>query len=69
MPETTPSMPERPSLDGTDVKWAQVWDEAGLYRFPKSADRSEVFSIDTPPPTVSGSLHMGSVFGDRKSVV
>ncbi len=62
MPETTPSMPERPSLDGTDVKWAQVWDEAGLYRFPKSADRAEVFSIDTPPPTVSGSLHVGHVF-------
>ena len=62
MPETTPDVPERPSLDGTDVKWAQVWDEAGLYRFPKSADRAEVFSIDTPPPTVSGSLHVGHVF-------
>jgi valyl-tRNA synthetase len=62
VPETTPIVPERPSLDGTDVKWAQVWDEAGLYRFPKSADRAEVFSIDTPPPTVSGSLHVGHVF-------
>src|ERR1700759_226523 len=55
-------MPERPSLDGADVKWAQVWDEAGLYRFPKAADRAEGYSIDTPPPTVSGSLHVGHVF-------
>jgi valyl-tRNA synthetase len=62
VPETPPNVPERPSLDGTDVKWAQVWDQAGLYRFPKSADRAEVFSIDTPPPTVSGSLHVGHVF-------
>ncbi|HWG15162.1 MAG TPA: valine--tRNA ligase [Streptosporangiaceae bacterium] len=62
MSETTPTVPDRPSLDGTDVKWAQVWDEVGLYRFPKSADRAEVFSIDTPPPTVSGSLHVGHVF-------
>jgi valyl-tRNA synthetase len=60
--ETTPTVPERPSLDGIDVKWAQVWDEVGLYRFPKSSDRAEVFSIDTPPPTVSGSLHVGHVF-------
>ncbi|HEY2239748.1 MAG TPA: valine--tRNA ligase [Streptosporangiaceae bacterium] len=62
MPETTPTVPDRPSLDGIDVKWAQVWDEVGLYRFPKSSDRAEVFSIDTPPPTVSGSLHVGHVF-------
>ena len=62
MPETPPHVPERPSLDGADVKWAQVWDEAGLYRFPKAADRAEVYSIDTPPPTVSGSLHVGHVF-------
>jgi valyl-tRNA synthetase len=60
--ETTPNVPERPSLDGTDVKWAQVWDTTGLYRFPKAADRAEVYSIDTPPPTVSGSLHVGHVF-------
>ncbi len=33
------------------------------YRFDASATRDQVFSIDTPPPTVSGSLHMGSVFG------
>jgi len=38
------------------------WEESGVYRFARAADRSDVFSIDTPPPTVSGSLHVGHVF-------
>jgi valyl-tRNA synthetase len=62
VPETTPNVPERPSLDGTDVKWAQEWERRGIYRFRGAGDRAAVFSIDTPPPTVSGSLHVGHVF-------
>jgi valyl-tRNA synthetase len=58
-----PRVPEKPNLDGLEDRWAPVWDEAGTYRFDERATRDEVFSIDTPPPTVSGSLHMGSVFG------
>ncbi len=38
------------------------WEEDGTYRFDRAAARDEVFSIDTPPPTVSGSLHVGHVF-------
>src|SRR5438874_5226309 len=38
------------------------WEEIGVYRFDRSLPRSEVYSIDTPPPTVSGSLHVGHVF-------
>lgn len=60
---TTPSpIPDRPSLDGLEDKWAQVWREDRTYAFGGTADRSKVFSIDTPPPTASGSLHMGHVF-------
>ncbi len=33
-----------------------------MYRFDASRSRADVFSIDTPPPTVSGSLHVGHVF-------
>ena len=39
-----------------------VWDEQGTYRFEAPASRDQVFSIDTPPPTASGSLHIGHVF-------
>nr|WP_093944584.1 valine--tRNA ligase [Actinoalloteichus hoggarensis] len=55
-------MPERPSLDGLEAKWTQRWEETGVYRFDAPGDRASVFSIDTPPPTVSGSLHVGHVF-------
>ncbi|MFG1602977.1 valine--tRNA ligase [Actinoplanes sp. NPDC049265] len=55
-------MPDRPSLDGLEDKWAAKWEEAGTYRFDRQAERANVFSIDTPPPTVSGELHMGHVF-------
>ena len=61
----TPSslrVPERPRLNGLEERWDAVWQERGTYRFDRSRGRSEVFSIDTPPPTVSGSLHVGHVF-------
>jgi valyl-tRNA synthetase len=60
--ETTPKVPERPSLDGLDVTWSAAWERDGTYRFHPPGDRAAVFSIDTPPPTVSGSLHVGHVF-------
>jgi valyl-tRNA synthetase len=55
-------LPERPSLDGLEEKWAQRWQEEGTYSFDRSKARSDVYAIDTPPPTVSGELHMGHVF-------
>ena len=59
---TTDRMPEKPSLDGLESKWATLWETAGTYAFDRSAPREDIFSIDTPPPTVSGSLHVGHVF-------
>ena len=54
--------PEKPSLDGLEAKWDEFWQGEGTYRFDRSAVRADVYSIDTPPPTVSGSLHVGHVF-------
>ncbi len=59
---TSAQIPEKPSIDGIEAKWQQVWEEQGTYRFDRSRERSEVYAIDTPPPTVSGSLHVGHVF-------
>ncbi len=58
----TVSVPERPTLEGLEAKWSAVWERDGVYSFDRSAPRDRVFSIDTPPPTVSGSLHVGHVF-------
>ena len=55
-------MPDKPSLDGLEEKWARVWKEQDTYAFDRTAERAEVYSIDTPPPTVSGSLHVGHIF-------
>ncbi|MEH1054356.1 valine--tRNA ligase [Micromonospora sp. CPCC 206171] len=55
-------VPERPTLDGLEETWARHWQEEGTYAFDRSKERSDVYAIDTPPPTVSGELHMGHVF-------
>ncbi len=55
-------VPDKPTVDGLEAKWSQRWETDGVYRFDRTATRAQVFSIDTPPPTVSGSLHMGHVF-------
>lgn len=58
----TRSVPAKPSIDGLEEKWIPAWLERGVYTFDRTAERSDVFSIDTPPPTASGSLHVGHVF-------
>ena len=56
------NIPEKPSLTGVEQKWANTWRDAGTYTFDRTKTRDQIFSIDTPPPTVSGSLHVGHVF-------
>ena len=56
------TVPEKPSVDGLEAHWLARWDEEATYRFARGATRENVYSIDTPPPTVSGSLHIGHVF-------
>jgi valyl-tRNA synthetase len=56
-------VPEKPSLDGIEARWSEQWEADGTYRFDRAKTRDEIYSVDTPPPTVSGSLHVGSAFG------
>jgi len=56
------STPEKVGVEGLEEKWALKWQTDGTYRFRREATRAQVYSIDTPPPTVSGSLHVGHVF-------
>jgi valyl-tRNA synthetase len=55
-------VPEKPTIDGIESRFVKKWEQDGVYRFDRTAARENIFSIDTPPPTVSGSLHMGHVF-------
>src|SRR2546423_15346406 len=53
---------EQRSLEGLAAHWQRRWQEEGTYAFDRSRERADVYAIDTPPPTVSGNLHMGSVY-------
>ncbi|HLS14535.1 MAG TPA: valine--tRNA ligase [Beutenbergiaceae bacterium] len=55
-------VPERPSVEGLEQRWSEAWAQQDTYAFDRSANREQVYSIDTPPPTVSGSLHIGHCF-------
>ncbi|HET8896444.1 MAG TPA: valine--tRNA ligase, partial [Protaetiibacter sp.] len=63
---TPNAIPDRPALEGLEAKWRDVWDAEGTFRFDRdaalAAGTHAVFSVDTPPPTASGSLHIGHVF-------
>ncbi|UDY37329.1 valine--tRNA ligase [Dermatobacter hominis] len=61
-PKSARNVPDKPSVDGLEERWGERWEADGTYEFDRTATRDEVFSIDTPPPTVSGSLHVGHVF-------
>jgi valyl-tRNA synthetase len=56
------TVPEKPTLDNIEAPLITRWESEGTYRFDRTQVRANVFSIDTPPPTVSGSLHVGHVF-------
>lgn len=62
------AIPEKPVLEGLESKWGTRWETEGTYRFDRAAalahenPRENVYSIDSPPPTASGSLHIGHVF-------
>ncbi|GAA2574934.1 valine--tRNA ligase [Microbacterium binotii] len=64
--ETPMAIPDKPALEGLEAKWDQAWSDEGTYLFDreaaKTSGRGGVFSVDTPPPTASGSLHIGHVF-------
>ncbi len=55
-------VPAKPTLAGLEQRWSHRWQEEGTYAFDRSRDRVDVYAIDTPPPTVSGLLHIGHVF-------
>ena len=44
----------------------KLWEEKEAYKF-KGVDERPVYSVDTPPPTVSGKLHVGHIFSFTQS--
>ncbi len=57
-----PEVPDRVAPEGLEAKWMERWEKDQVYLFNRDAKKENIFSIDTPPPTVSGSLHIGHCF-------
>ncbi|WP_344879428.1 valine--tRNA ligase [Zhihengliuella alba] len=56
------SVPDKPALEGLEARLSERWRAEGTYTFDPDTERGAVYSIDTPPPTASGSLHVGHMF-------
>src|SRR5574344_638603 len=45
----------------SEKKWQDYWKQENVYKFDEKSPK-KIFSIDTPPPTVSGKIHIGHIF-------
>lgn len=55
-------LPDKVGVENLEDKWTSVWKERDIYHFDTQSPAENIYSIDTPPPTVSGHLHVGHVF-------
>jgi valyl-tRNA synthetase len=53
-------LPKRFNFKEVQEKWKNFWKNEKVYAFDLN-QKGEIFSIDTPPPFVSGDLHMGHI--------
>ncbi|MGH7896073.1 MAG: valine--tRNA ligase [Candidatus Binatia bacterium] len=56
------TLPKHFESAAAEARWHEHWDRLGAYAYDPARPRDETFVVDTPPPTVSGSLHVGHVF-------
>ncbi|MGE4651565.1 MAG: class I tRNA ligase family protein, partial [Myxococcota bacterium] len=55
-------LPKHFDAPAAEARWHETWQQSGVYHYDPTQPREETFVVDTPPPTVSGSLHVGHVF-------
>lgn len=58
----TDKLPKHFESEKQEKHWAEFWAKNGVYSYDPTKGLEETFVVDTPPPTVSGSLHVGHVF-------
>ena len=54
-------LPKRYNPKDSEKKWKKYWEKEHIYKFNPDT-KKPIFSIDTPPPTVSGRMHIGHAF-------
>jgi valyl-tRNA synthetase len=60
--EPTMELPKNYDANAVEDRWKNAWEQENLYAWDPTKSREETFVVDTPPPTVSGSLHVGHLF-------
>jgi valyl-tRNA synthetase len=58
----TATLPSHFNATEAEERWGRLWDEWQIHYYDETRGRDETFVVDTPPPTVSGTLHIGHVF-------
>ncbi len=61
-PVDVSDLPRRFEPEEAEPRWRALWDQWGIHSYDPTRPRDETFVVDTPPPTASGSLHVGHVF-------
>ncbi|AFC70166.1 valine--tRNA ligase [Rickettsia amblyommatis] len=56
------AFPKNYNFTENEKKWQQIWQEKQIYAYNPNVAKEETYVIDTPPPTVSGQLHIGHVY-------
>lgn len=54
--------PKNYNFTENEKKWQQIWQEKQIYAYDPNISKDETYVVDTPPPTVSGQLHIGHVY-------
>lgn len=54
--------PKNYNFTESEKKWQKFWQEKQIYAYDENIAKEETFVVDTPPPTVSGQLHIGHVY-------
>ena len=59
-------LPKIYNANEAELKWQKYWEKEKINAFDPDDQKREIYSIDTPPPTVSGKMHMGHAFGNSQ---
>src|SRR3989338_7944260 len=54
-------LPKQYNSKEAEEKWQKFWEKEKIYSFDSKSDK-KIYSVDTPPPTVSGKMHLGHAF-------
>ncbi|MBQ2845180.1 MAG: class I tRNA ligase family protein [Alphaproteobacteria bacterium] len=60
--KTQKELDSRLDICAIENRCANFWENTNTYAYDATASRVNSFVVDTPPPTVSGSLHVGHIF-------